>query len=146
VEGVLVKKETRKYYPKNDLYYVKYYDNIKLQKVYGFDRLVKAIENLQVNRVKELLEEKNIKEELDAFLHKTNEYGQTILHCLCEGNIFNYNINSGDNLLKFLCIITLLVTVGNIDIYTQKDIYNNTVYNYAEKRSIMIRIFQMFGK
>lgn len=118
------------YFPHSDFYFQPLMSDNNLHQIKGIDRLKFAIWYLQVDRVKELLKEEDIKKEL---LNIDMGYGQTPLHQICTGNFYtNAHITYGDNVTKYIYILDLLLMTNKID-YERKDKFGKTYREYLEK-------------
>jgi len=127
-------KDDRIYFPYNDIYYIPLM-NDKYVKVEKISKLVFAIMYLQVDRVKELLEEKEILDELSNY---TNSYGQTLIGMLAEGNMpTNYHISLGDNNVKYMQILVMLLKVNRINL-DHKDSFGRTATDNANKHGYIL--------
>jgi hypothetical protein len=124
--------DERLYFPFNDLYPV----NISSDKIIAwknFDRLRKAIEYLQVDRVKDLLKEKEILDELPQQLFGYEGYNQTPLIKLCTGNVgYNNMVYFGDNAKKYKEIIYELLKTRKID-FGHKDVFGKSAFDYDKE-------------
>lgn len=125
------------FFPHNDMYGEPLMSSTCLHKYEGMDRLKMAIIYLQVNRVKELLNEKEILDNLfNYYLHQI--YQITPIHSLCTGNLCsNAYIGFGDNHKKYYDILKLLLETNKFDL-TQKDIFNKTPMDYTIKNNLPI--------
>lgn len=103
------------FFPKDDLYPVPLMSRYPLEKCEGFERLVRAVTYLQVERVNELLQETEILEELPKYGVK--DYCGTILHRLIGGNVGdNICISAGANLPKYIQILLAILDTKKVDI------------------------------
>lgn len=124
-------KDDSIYFPHNDFYYQPLTKN--MYKFTGISRLMMAIYYLQVDRVKELLEEKEILEQLPNY---TDNYGHTPIIILCQGNmITNCNILLGNNIIKYMMILTLLLQTKKINL-EHKDMFNKNYLYYIEQNKL----------
>ena len=132
--GILIRQEkSRLFFPKFDLYYQPLMSNNELVKVSGMSRLTMAIMYLQVNRVKELLEEPEIIDNLATYYFGYEPYKQSPLIALAQGNMpSNCHITFGNNKSKYIEIFKLLLQTDKIDV-EQVDGFNRTVWNYMSE-------------
>lgn len=126
-------KDNRYFFPYNDLYPVPLSSSDKLVKYKGMSRLSMAVCYLQVKRVKELLKEKEILDELPNHYHGYPGYKQTLIIALCNTNIGdNYMMKLGDNKYKYYSILVALLKTKKFDI-NQKDDFDKTAFDYANQ-------------
>jgi hypothetical protein len=137
-EQVFVKE--RIFFPYNDFYYRPNISNSSLMKYENIARLTMAILYLQVKRVKQLLSEKVILDELPTYYFGYIGYKQTPLHALCTGNTGNmctyspYYIRT--NARKYEKILSMLIKTKKINIH-QKDTFNKTAKEYAQEHNLI---------
>lgn len=109
--------DTRLFFPHNDLYYQPSFSSDTLVKVEQMERLTFSILYLQVDRVKDLLEEHEILENLPGYYFGYSDYKQTPLIALAQGNLStNAHINFGDNKYKYIEIFTMLLNTNKINL------------------------------
>jgi len=109
--------DQRIYFPFHDLYYQPLMSKPRLIKYSGMDRLTMAIVYLQVDRVRELLQDKEILDNLPNYYFGYEGYKQTPIIALCTGNLpSNCHINFGDNLIKYMIIIKMLLATNKINL------------------------------
>ena len=122
--------DDRIYFPFDDVYYRPLSNDANLIKVSGITRLDFAIMFLQIERVKELLQDPEILNELPYHYLGYDGYKQTPLIALCSGNIGNNcHIKFGNNLQKYIAIVNMLIATKKIDIW-HKDAFNKTCMDY----------------
>ncbi len=127
--------DERIYYPTNDIYYMPLMRSLPLKKFKGIARLTMAINYLQVERVKELLQEKEILDTLPEYYHN-EAYKQTPIITLCTGNIgTNYMISMGNNGQKYYEILVVLIGTKKINL-EHKDEFNKSARYYAISQNI----------
>lgn len=129
--GIVIRQEKSNiFFPKFDLYYQPLSSNSDLVKVSGINRLTMAILYLQVNRVKELLLEPEIINNLDTYYFGYEGYKQTPLIALAQGNLpSNCHITFGNNIKKYTDIFKLLLDTDKINL-EHKDAFDKNVYDY----------------
>lgn len=140
ISGINIKscKDDTLYFPYNDLYYQPLINDSSLVKVTGMSRLTMAIMYLQVNRVAELLQDNEILEQLPNYYFGYDGYKQTPIIALATGNMAsNCNIEFGDNIMKYLKIMKLLIETQKIDL-TAKDAFNKSAIDYVNKYNYQI--------
>lgn len=123
------------FFPYNDMYN-DLNSEAQLKKAKGLDRLSMAILYLQVERVKQLLEEKEILDQLTNYYFGYHGYEQTPIHALCTGNLYNnayYSLK--DNSTKYKTILKMLLDTNKFDIYL-KDTFNKTAIMYANENEL----------
>lgn len=132
--GIIIKPEYEKiFFPYNDLYREPLLSDTSLFKFEGMSRLTMAIIYLQVHRVKELLEEKEILDRLADYYFGYSGYKQSPIHALCTGNLYsNAHYNFSTNSQKYLIILNMLLQTKKFDI-SQKDAFDMTPMEYVEK-------------
>lgn len=126
----------RLFFPHNDIYPQPQMSTQSLCKVGGMSRLTLAIMYLQVSRVKELLKEKEILEELPSSYFGYSGYKQTAIHAICVGSLpSNAYISFGDNSLRYCVILINLLNTGKFDL-KQKDAFGKTPMDYAQETKL----------
>lgn len=135
--GIMIKPECEKiFFPFNDLYREPLLSNPYLHKFEGMSRLTMAIIYLQVRRVKELLEEKEILDGLSDYYFGYSGYKQSPIHALCTGNLYsNAHYNFPTNSQKYLVILNMLLKTKKFDI-KQKDAFGKIPMDYAEEHKL----------
>jgi hypothetical protein len=132
--GTEYKIDERIFFPYHDLYYTPQMSSSKLNKYTDIQRLTRAIEYLQVDRVKQLLEEREILEKLSDYLYGYEGYKQTPIIALCGGNIGdNYMYCLSDNSEKYHNILMLLIGTKKINLH-HKDAFDKTAIDYMYER------------
>lgn len=117
------------FFPFNDMYGAPS-NKQNLIKFVGMSRLTLAILYLQVERVKELLLDKEILENLSNYYFGYKEYKQTPLMVLAQGNMeTNAHISFGNNKKKYIDILCMLLETKKIDLCA-KDTFGKTFYDY----------------
>ena len=130
------KLDDKIFFPYNDLYYEPLIGDNILYKFTGMERLTMAIVYLQIDRVRELLQEKEILDQLPEYYLGYDGYKQTPVIALCGGNLYsNCHISYGDNMTKYGCILVMLLETKKIDL-NKKDAFNKTALNYVEEKEI----------
>lgn len=117
--GVIIKSQidTRLFFPHNDLYYQPLSSSDTMIKVEQMDRLTFSIMYLQVDRVRDLLNEPEILENLPTYYFGYSGYKQTPLIALAQGNMpTNAHINFGNNKHKYIKIFTMLLNTNKINL------------------------------
>jgi hypothetical protein len=118
------------FFPFNDMYYQPLLSSQKFIKVVGMDRLTFAILYLQVERVKELLNDIKILDDLPNYYFGYEGYKQTPLMVLAVGNMpSNAHISLGNNKNKYITIIEMLLDTNKIDV-SVKDAFDKSFYDY----------------
>lgn len=118
------------FFPFNDMYYQPLLSSQKFIKVVGMDRLTFAILYLQVERVKELLNDIKILDDLPNYYFGYEGYKQTPLMVLAQGNMpTNAHISLGNNKNKYITIIEMLLDTNKIDV-SVKDAFDKSFYDY----------------
>ena len=121
------------FFPFNDMYYMPLISKHNLIKVVGMGRLDFAILYLQVERVKELLNDMEILDNLPNYYFGDKEHKQTPLIALAQGNMpSNAHISFGNNKKKYIKIIEMLLDTKKIDL-SVKDMFGKTFYDYINK-------------
>ncbi len=130
--GIIIKPEKEKlFFPYNDIYREPLMSSDALNKYVGMSRLTMAIIYLQVERVKELLNEKEILDNLSTYYFGYEGYKQTPIHAICTGNLpSNAHFNMGDNDRKYYDILILLLKTKKINL-EQKDAFDKTPMDYV---------------
>ncbi len=120
------------------MYYEPLLSNKTLRQYTGISRLTMAIMYLQVDRVSELLKEKDILDELPNYYFGYAGYKQTPIIALCTGNLLsNCHISFGDNLSSYMKIIKMLKDTDKIDL-TKKDAFDKTYMDYINQHGFAI--------
>lgn len=123
------------FFPHNDIYYLGYE---QFDKFIGMERLTMAIAFLQTERVRELLQEKDILDNFPNYYFGYEGYKQTPIHALCNGNLFtNVHYKFGENRYKYNNILKLLLQTNKFDI-EQKDAFDKTPMDYVEEYGLNI--------
>lgn len=123
------------YFPFDDLYYEPLVEQ-GLKKYYGMERLTMAIVYLQVERVSELLKEKEVLNKLSTYYFGYEGYEQTPIIALCTGNFFsNCSIYEGDNIEKYKKILKLLLDTNKINI-DKKDGFGKNAFYYIKQYNL----------
>lgn len=122
-------KDPAIFFPYNDFYYEPLLCRPEPIKYTGMERLTMAIMYLQVDRVSQLLKEPEILDNLDNYYFETT-YKQSPIVALSFGNMpSNCNIRYGDNRMKYINIIRLLVATKKINIHA-KDRFGKDYKDY----------------
>ena len=120
MSGIIINKvlDETIYFPFHDMYYAPLRSNPSLEKYSGMSRLTMAIMYLQVERVKELLQEQDVLDELPNYYFGYPAYKQTPIHALCTGNFpTNASMSFKENIPKYVKILKLLSDTNKIDKY-----------------------------
>jgi len=139
--GINIKPEVneRIYFPFQDIYYEPLLSNSILHKYTGMSRLTMAIIFLQVDRVNELLQEREILDGLPDYYFGYEKLKQTPLMALAIGNLpSNAHISFKNNLSKYILIIDLLLDTKKIDL-EKKDDFNKTFMDYIKENKYLIK-------
>ena len=113
------------FFPSLDMYPLTLSSCNELITFNGINRLNMAIDYLQVDRVKELLQEKDILENIN----------EGKLCGLCFGNVGNnYMIHLGDNQNKYLQIIKLLLDTNKINV-NKKTTFEKSLMDHAVEKN-----------
>lgn len=125
------------FFPFHDIYHKPVHSyTYQLHRVTGMDRLTMAISYLQVDRVKSLVEEKEVSDQLPEYFYN-NSYKQTPIIALCTGNLSsNCNINYGDNSDKYAAILKILFDTGRIDL-NHRDAFGKDYKDYATQIGLL---------
>ncbi len=136
--GILIKQEKMKiFFPYHDLYYDPAMSSECLIKVSGMARLTMAICYLQFERVKELIQEKEILDNLSTYYFGYPGYQQTPLIALAVGNLpGNCHRKFGDNNVQYVKIFRLLLNTGKINI-NHKDAFDKSVKDYIKENKFI---------
>jgi hypothetical protein len=98
-------------------------------------KLVMAIMYLQVKRVEQLLLEPEILDDLKNCYIGFKQYKQNPIIALCSGTtLSDCNIFFGDNVVKFVEIIVMLLKTKKIDL-TEKDAFNKDYKDYIKENN-----------
>lgn len=125
--------DCRTYLPHHDFYPEPLMSNSTLYKRFGMDRLKMAIMYLQVDRVKELLQDPEILDALPTYCVDYCGVQQSILCLLFANNIGdNYMRQLGDNDIKYNKIIIELVKTKKINVMKPNE-YNITIMDHAKR-------------
>jgi hypothetical protein len=146
ISGIIIKEEIDNtlYFPFQDLYYEPLINNIFLKKYEGMSRLTMAIMYLQVERVKELLQEQEVLDELPNYYFGYPDYKQTPLHSLCSGNLpTNASISFNGNLSNYMKITKLLLDTKKID-KSAKDAFGKTARDIIIENNTQIFLYLGF--
>lgn len=129
------------FFPFNDIYHQPLTSNKNFIKVSGMSRLTFAILYLQVERVKELLNENEILNDLPNYYFGYEGYKQTPLIALAEGNMAsNAHVSFGNNKVKYIMIMNMLLDTKKIDLLA-KDGFDKTFYDYISKNEYFVNNF-----
>ena len=128
-------KDPAIFFPYTDFYYEPLLCRSEPIKYTGMERLTMAIMYLQVDRVSQLLKEPDILNNLDRYYFETT-YKQTPIVALSIGNMqSNCNIIYGDNRIKYIDIIRLLIATKKININT-RDIFVKNYKDYIKENHL----------
>ena len=129
------------YFPHNDIYYHPLIGSKNFIKFVGMSRLSLAILYLQVDRVNELLNEKEIIDNLPNYYLGHVKYKQNPLMVLAQGNMeTNANVRFGDNRQKYIAIMKMLLDTKKIDL-SAIDTFGKTFQDYINCNDFFINIF-----
>jgi hypothetical protein len=129
------------FFPFNDIYYQPLSRNKNLIQVSGMSRLTFAILYLQVERVKELLNENEILNELPNYYFGYEEYKQTPLIALAQGNMqSNAHVCFGNNKEKYIMIMNMLLDTNKIDL-SAKDGFDKSFQDYITDNKYFVNYF-----
>jgi len=138
-------KDPAIFFPYNDFYYEPLLCRSEPIKYTGMERLTMAIMYLQVDRVSQLLKEPEILNNLDRYYFETS-YKQTPIVALSIGNMqSNCNIIYGDNRMKYINIIRLLVATKKIAIHAI-DIFGKNYKDYIKNNKLNFLIKPIEGQ
>jgi hypothetical protein len=140
ISGVIIKQEIDDtvFFPFQDIYYEPLMKPV-LSRYSGMSRLTMAILFLQVERVKELLQDEEILNGLPDYYFGYEGYKQTPLMALAYGNLpSNCHISFGTNIHKYMILINMLLKTKKIDI-TKKDAFDKTFTDYVKDNKILHR-------
>lgn len=135
------------FFPYHDFYYEPLLNLPYPVKISGMSRLTMAIMYLQVKRVKQLLEEKEVLDNLGTYYFGYEPYKQTPIIALCQGNMpSNCDISYGNNQTKYMQIIKMLLETKKIDLNV-KDAFGKDYKDYIKARNlgILTYVFKMYG-
>lgn len=134
---VILPEKENVFFPYHDIYYTPLINN-HLEKYSGMKRLEMAIMYLQVNRVKELLLEEDILNNLSSFYFGYEPYKQTPIHVLCTGNLHsNAHIKFESNWISYYSIMICLLNTNKFDL-KQKDGFDKTPLDYVKSNKVRI--------
>jgi len=145
--GIIVKQELDNiiFFPHQDIYYEPLIKPV-LSKYNGMSRLTMAIMFLQVERVKELLKDEEILNELPNYYFGYEGYKQTPLIALVQGNLpSNCHMSFGNNIDKYIKIINMLVKTNKIDI-NKKDAFHKTYQDYLDKNEYLTKCLKNYNR
>jgi len=125
------------YFPYDDIYPVPLMTSRGLVKYTGMNRLDMAINYLQVDRVRDLLNDPEIVAKLPTHLFGYEGYKNTAFMQLCGSNIGNNHMyNLGDNAAKYEAIMKLLYQTGTVDL-NQLDAFDHTAKDSAMEHGML---------
>ena len=145
--GIIVEQELDDivFFPFQDIYYEPLMKPF-LSKYNGMSRLTMAIMFLQVERVKELLKDEEILNELPNYYFGYEGYKQTPLIALAQGNLpSNCHMSFGNNIDKYIKIINMLVKTNKIDI-NKKDAFDKTYQDYLDKNKYLTKCLKNYNQ
>jgi hypothetical protein len=143
MSGIQIKETIDKtiFFPYHDLYYEPLLSSSSLYKFTGMSRLTMAIMYLQVDRVKQLLQEKEVLDALPNYYFGYERFEQTPLMVLAKGNMpSNAHIRFGDNWKKYVLISKMLYDTKKIDL-DKKDAFDKTARDYLNENTKMLMLF-----
>ena len=100
---------------------------------------------LQVERVKQLLQEKEVLDALPNYYFGFERFEQTPLMALAQGNMpSNAHIRFGDNWKKYVQIAKMLYETKKIDL-DKKDAFDKTAIDYINENTRMLMLFTFYS-
>ena len=136
--GIMIRDEIYApiFFPFHDFYYPPLLSNPILERYSGMSRLTMAIMYLQVDRVRELLQEAEILEGLSSYYFGYEGYKQTPLIALATANFAsNAHASFGSNLYRYWEIIEMLLNTKRIDV-EKIDAFGKKFIDYINKNKV----------